>query len=303
MTRVRQVVGKDFPVGVRFLAEEAIKDGYALPDSQRIALRLAQMGVDYISLSDRRQVRGRGAQARLSRSIPTPAIRATAACPVIQYPPLPHVHLAAGIKEYINSKGFRRAGRSRSARSAIPADAERLLAEGKADMIGMARQLLSDPDVGEARSRRRRRGRHRALHLLQRLQAARREFQAVSCFLWPKGFTQAPVEDLSKDAPQWPAGGAGLKATLDKGTVKLSWARASGDIAGYDIFRAEADGTATVVEAVKSVKYTDKLALGGVGYTYHVMAYDGTGCHSAPSNVVRVDPAIPAFDEAEPVHG
>ncbi|HEX2115298.1 MAG TPA: hypothetical protein VHM01_12905 [Alphaproteobacteria bacterium] len=39
MTRVRETVGKDFPVGVRFLAEEAIKDGYALPDSQRIALR------------------------------------------------------------------------------------------------------------------------------------------------------------------------------------------------------------------------------------------------------------------------
>ena len=37
MARVRQTVGKDFPVGVRFLAEEAIKDGYALPDSQRIA--------------------------------------------------------------------------------------------------------------------------------------------------------------------------------------------------------------------------------------------------------------------------
>src|SRR5258708_21679983 len=51
MTRVRRMVGADFPVGVRFLAEEAIKDGYALPDSQRIALRMAQMGVDYISLS------------------------------------------------------------------------------------------------------------------------------------------------------------------------------------------------------------------------------------------------------------
>jgi hypothetical protein len=35
MARVRQTVGTDWPVGVRFLAEEAIKDGYALPDSQR----------------------------------------------------------------------------------------------------------------------------------------------------------------------------------------------------------------------------------------------------------------------------
>ncbi|MFM7347251.1 MAG: NADH:flavin oxidoreductase, partial [Tagaea sp.] len=51
MAEVRKKVGKDWPVGVRFLAEEAIKDGYALPDSQRIALRMAQLGVDYISLS------------------------------------------------------------------------------------------------------------------------------------------------------------------------------------------------------------------------------------------------------------
>jgi dimethylglycine catabolism A len=51
MQRVRARVGADFPIGVRFLAEESIKDGYGLPDAQRIALRLAQMGVDYISLS------------------------------------------------------------------------------------------------------------------------------------------------------------------------------------------------------------------------------------------------------------
>lgn len=51
MAAVRRVVGSDFPIGVRFLAEEAIKDGYALPDAQRIALRMAQLGVDYISLS------------------------------------------------------------------------------------------------------------------------------------------------------------------------------------------------------------------------------------------------------------
>src|SRR5690606_14589508 len=39
MAEVRRQVGHDWPVGVRFLAEEAIKDGYALPEAQRIALR------------------------------------------------------------------------------------------------------------------------------------------------------------------------------------------------------------------------------------------------------------------------
>ncbi len=127
-------------------------------------------------------------------------------------------------------------------------------------------------------------------------------FKLVSCFLWPKGFTQAPVEDLSKDAPKWPAAGAGLKASVESGVVKLVWSRASGDIAGYDVFRAEADGTSSIVEAVKGAKFSDKFALGGVGYTYHVMAYDGTGRHSPPSNVVRVDPALPVFEETGAAH-
>src|SRR5690606_19916170 len=49
--RIRSKVGDDFPVGARFLAEESIKDGYTLPDAKLIALRMAQMGVDYINLS------------------------------------------------------------------------------------------------------------------------------------------------------------------------------------------------------------------------------------------------------------
>ncbi len=123
-------------------------------------------------------------------------------------------------------------------------------------------------------------------------------FKLVSCFLWPKGFTQAPVEDKAIDAPRWPDTGAGLTARIENGVVKLAWARAVGDIAGYDVFRAEEDGTATIVEAVKGTKFADRLAVGGLGYTYHVMAYDACGRHTPPSNIVRAEPAIPTFEEA-----
>ncbi|MFQ5972639.1 MAG: NADH:flavin oxidoreductase, partial [Alphaproteobacteria bacterium] len=51
MAAVRAKVGDDFPVGVRFLAEECIKDGYTVEEAKLIALRKAQLGVDYISLS------------------------------------------------------------------------------------------------------------------------------------------------------------------------------------------------------------------------------------------------------------
>ena len=40
-----------FPVGVRFDGEECIKNGYTLMDSRQMALRMAQLGVDWISIS------------------------------------------------------------------------------------------------------------------------------------------------------------------------------------------------------------------------------------------------------------
>jgi len=46
---------------------------------------------------------------------------------------------------------------------------------------------------------------------------------------------------------------------------------------------------------VKSAKHADRNVLGGLTYTYHVMAYDSSGRHSPPSNSVTVALAIPDF--------
>ena len=48
---IRRKAGADFPVGVRFLADEFIKDGYTVSDAKLIGLRLAQLGAVYLSLS------------------------------------------------------------------------------------------------------------------------------------------------------------------------------------------------------------------------------------------------------------
>src|SRR5215472_17592462 len=144
MARVREKVGADFPVGVRFLAEEAIKDGYALPDAQRIALRMAQLGVDYISLS----VGGKFEDAVHKPGqplYPYTGYSGDRCMPGDWYPALPHADLAAAIKRYINAKGYGTPVVS-VGKISDPADAERLLLEGEADLIGMARQLLADPD-------------------------------------------------------------------------------------------------------------------------------------------------------------
>ncbi len=293
MTRVREAVGPDFPIGVRFLAEEAIKDGYGLPDAKLIALRMAQMGVDYISLS----VGGKFEDAvhRPGHPLyPYTGYSGDRCMPGEWYPPLPHAALVAEIKRYINDKGYRVPVVS-VGKISDPADAERLLAEGKADIVGMARQLLADPDwVRKVEG-----GRPEKIvrciycNVCKQLDE---NFKVVTCFLWPKGAVQAPREDETGAGPQWPAGGAELTATVKDGAIHLAWRRAErADVAGYDVFRSEDNGRAVVVEAVKSPKFVNRVVLGGLDYSYHVMAYDASGRHSPPSNTLEVRMPMPEY--------
>lgn len=297
MASVRARVGRDFPVGVRFLAEEAIKDGYALPDAERIALRMAQLGVDYISLS----VGGKFEDAIHKPGqplYPYTGYSGDRCMPGDWYPPLPHAEHAAAIKRYINAKGHDVPVVS-VGKISDPRDAERLLSEGKADLIGMARQLLSDPDWVRKLAE----GREDAIirciycNVCKQLDE---NFKLVTCFLWPKGMIQAPREDAAASGPAWGAEGAGLAAEIADGRVRLAWRRPQGEVAGYDVHRAEDDGEALIVEAVKSAKFTDRLALGGLRYSYYVRAYDSAGRHSPPSNSISIDMPFPDLTPAEP---
>ena len=81
--------------------------------------------------------------------------------------------------------------------------------------------------------------------------------------------------------------------------MKLAWKRALGAPTGYDVFRAEAGGETRIVEAVKGAKFADRLALGGLAYTYYVRAYDAAGRPSAPSETIRVELPIPAYGEVQ----
>ncbi len=296
MNRVRGKVGTDFPVGVRFLAEEAVKDGYTIEEAKRIALRAAQTGVDYISLS----VGGKfeDAQHREGQPLyPYTGYSGDRCMPGDWYPPLPHAHLAEAIKRYINDKGFGVPVVS-VGKISDPDEAEGLLVEGRADLIGMARQLLADPDWVKKLEEGRSDQIVRCIwcNVCKQLDE---NFRQVTCFLWPKGALQAPLDDAAGENPRWPPQGAGLAATIGKGRVTLTWNRAEGDdIGGYDIYRAEDDGVVSCVEAVKGTRFADRLVLGGLHYAYHVKAFDKGGRNSPPSNSVGVE--IPMPDLAGP---
>ncbi|MCF6195140.1 MAG: hypothetical protein L3J50_00445 [Emcibacter sp.] len=285
MAEVRANVGEDFPVGVRFLADEMIKDGYTLEDSRLIALRMAQLGVDYISLS----VGGKFEDAILQEGLPPypyTGYSGERCMPGASFPKMPHVHYAAAIKEMINRKGYDIPVISAGKINA-PADAEQLLKEGKADMIGMARQLLVDPNWPKKVMAEREDDIIPCVYCNVCKQLDE-NFKGVTCFLWPKGYKQAPAYDPALTPPAWDSE-TPLQAEYAGGIVKLKWQRATGDVSGYDLYRAEDNGDVKIIQAKKGGKFDDKSVLGGLKYSYYVRAYDKSGQSSAPSNMVELD--------------
>ncbi len=297
MAAVRARVGAGFPVGVRFLAEECIKDGYTVEEAKLIALRMAQLGADYISLS----VGGKFEDAVYTEGqplYPYTGYSGDRCMPGSWYPRLPHAHLAAAIKAFINEKGYRVPVVS-VGKISDPADAEELLRSGRADIIGMARQLLADPDWPKKVRQGRQDDIVRCIYC-NVCKTLDENFKEVHCFLWPKYARQAPPDDATRHAPAWSADGAELDARYEKGEIKLSWKRADGEVAGYDVYRAEDGGNIRCIEAVKGARYRDPLVIGGMQYTYYVRAYDASGRSSAPSNSVSLTlpkPCLAALQE------
>jgi mycofactocin system FadH/OYE family oxidoreductase 2 len=119
---VRAAVGRDFVVGIRLDGDEFVDGGLTLDDMKVITAKLEATGkLDYISVC-----------AGLIPSLHVPPM----------YFPLGiYTYLSAAIKEVINLPVFI-AGRIND-----PVLAENILAEGHADMIGMARGLICDPEL------------------------------------------------------------------------------------------------------------------------------------------------------------
>jgi 2,4-dienoyl-CoA reductase-like NADH-dependent reductase (Old Yellow Enzyme family) len=294
MAEVRRQVGRDFAVGARFLADEMIKDGYTVEDAKRIALRMCQLGVDYVSLS----VGGKFEDAvhREGQPLyPYTGYSGDRCMPGDWYPPLPHVGYAAEIRRYVRSHGYTVPIVS-AGKISDPADAEQLLASGQADLIGMARQLLSDPDWVVKVAERREHEIVRCIYCNVCKQLDE-NFREVHCFLWPKGARQAPSAASAGTAPGWPDGGAGLTVDYAEGWAQLKWREATGDATGYDVYRAEAgpEGVAAAgcIAAAKNEKFRDTTVLGGLRYTYYVRPFDAAGRAGPPSNAVTLEAPAP----------
>lgn len=284
--RARQEVGRDFPVGVRYDGEECIKNGYTLSDSREMALRMAQLGVDWISVS---------AGGKFEDAVHKPGTplypytgySGDRCMPGAAYPDMTNVPLAERIKFHINSHGWFvpvvATGKIRT-----PEQAETLLQERRADLVGMARALLADPDLPK-KAREGRSGRIIGCTYGNVCKNLDENFRRVTCVLWPKGSLQAP---RSSDTipPVWPEGGADLAAEHRSGQVFLRWQEATDNEAvyGYEIHRADNRDDFVRLATVKRNIHYDLNVAGGNTYRYRIVAYDLSGNRSAPSDIVEV---------------
>lgn len=283
---VRREVGGDFPVGIRFDGEECIKDGYTLNDAREMALRMARLGSDWISVS---------AGGKFEDAIHKPGeplypytgYSGDRCMPSVNYPDGANIDLPAGIKAHVNAAGFATpvvaTGKIRT-----PELAESFLETGKADLIGMARALLADPDwprkVRDGLS-------DRVVHCIYGnvCKALDENFKKVRCVLWPKGALQAPLVDAGT-APSWVYDDPNLVASHVEGRIQLKWNHANDDLAvyGYEIHRSADGGPYIHLTSVKGVFFVDDDVVGGVRYRYRVRAYNPAGLRTPDSNVAAI---------------
>jgi 2,4-dienoyl-CoA reductase-like NADH-dependent reductase (Old Yellow Enzyme family) len=282
LERVRARVGPDFPVGIRFDGEEAIKDGYSVGDAVLMAVRFARLGADYLSISaggkfeDAVHVKG-------EPLYPYTGYSGDRCMPSAGYPDGLNVYLADGIRKGLRERGLG-APVVTTGKIRTPELAEAVLRDGRADLVGMARQLLADPDW--PRKVREGRGDTVVPCVYNNVcKALDERFHRVRCTLWRKRDLHAPEAPRDRTPPAWPPGAA-LEATEQRGRVRLEWTAAADDteVYGYMVLRSEEDGPWIHIDSARGVahRFDDTGALGGTRYRYRIVAYDLAGNRSSP---------------------
>jgi dimethylglycine catabolism A len=144
ITETRKSVGDDFVIGARMNGDEFTLGGSSLKQTRQIAIRLAELGLDYLSISaggkfeDAAQREGRALEPY------TTGYSGSRAIPPVWTPEKVNVYLCKAIRDTLRSVGYElplaTAGR-------IPtADiAEGILENDEADLVALARPILCDP--------------------------------------------------------------------------------------------------------------------------------------------------------------
>lgn len=291
LERVRSEVGDDFAVGIRFLGDECIRNGYTVADAGPIAVRLARAGADYISLS----AGGKFEDARVIPGeplYPYTGYSGDRCMPGSNYPDGTNLYIPEGVRAALRAEGLETPIVA-AGKIATKDLAERVLERGQGDIIGMARALLADPDL----PKKWRDGRDETVVRCvygNVCKALDENFRRVDCTLWPKKLGQAP-ESTDLVPPAWSPAGPGLSVDYKDGRVLLRWKAATDNEAvyGYQIFRSEPGGILGHYASVRgsTQRFEDTRVIGGLRFEYAVRPYDLAGNRGPMSD--RLGVAIP----------
>jgi len=122
IANIKKKAGNDYPIICRIAGTDPVPWGLGLDQWQEIAVLLEKAGVHALNVYPK-------------------WFEARAPLPHICVPRNAFVHLAEGIKQVVNIPVIT------NVRINDPLDAEQILASGKADIIGMGRPLIADPEL------------------------------------------------------------------------------------------------------------------------------------------------------------
>ncbi len=146
---VRERVGRDYTVGVRFLADEVIEGGNRVDDAMYFGVKFAKADFDFLSISKGGKFED-AQQPKVGQAVyPYTGQSGYECMPTTlsdKIGPFGRtVPLAAAIKRAVNGAGFSTPLIATGGITTFE-QAEEILRRGEADLVGLARQALADPD-------------------------------------------------------------------------------------------------------------------------------------------------------------
>lgn len=208
---VRERVGSDYAVGVRFLGDEVIEGGNRIEDAVYFGREFARVGFDYLSISKGGKFED-AKQPKVGHAVyPYTGQSGYECMPTVlsdeRGPFSRNVPLVAAIKRAVSADGFTTPIVATGGIATFE-QAEGILRRGEADIIGAARQSLADPDwflkVKLGRGEEIRRCTY--TNYCEGLDQAHKQ---VTCKLWDRVELDEPGIPLSDDgrrrllAPDW----------------------------------------------------------------------------------------------------
>ena len=146
---VRKTVGDDYVVGVRFLGDEVIAGGNRVDDATYFGVEFARASLDFLSISKGGKFED-AQQPKVGQAVyPYTGQSGYECMPTVlsdETGPFGRsIPLVAAIKRAVNEAGFNTPVVATGGIGTFE-QAEAILQKGQADIIGLARQALADPD-------------------------------------------------------------------------------------------------------------------------------------------------------------